>query len=1018
MSLAPIIIGLLSIVLPGFFLSLALLRKTGMGLFEISAIGFLFGLIFPPSMTWAEGYLIQYIHAFSFSANLYIANVVILTILGIVLSVWQKALTIDDFKGMVSRSKNIKKNNDNYKENLAEIRSNISHLNIDLKMVRLHEGEEADLSKKHAEEIRILKEKGAGREELQSVEEIHKKEEKKLLEMHEREERILIHDDGRKIDTANKTQMKLVWVLLFSLMIVAFASRIVNLSVSPKFFEFDPYFDMMSTQWILTYGYQPAHDHSAWPILQQGSNHRIQPIVPYLEAFWYQLETNNKNSINISLLSKVSGVYPPLMAALLVFVVFMFVYHEYGSFEGLIAAALTTFMPVLITTFIAGEQLLEPWGIMTLFFFFAAYLLAVKNPKEKRYAILAGLAFVSTFLGAHYYTVDTGILALYIMVQGIISVLKRKGMMDFYKMNLIVLITITIFYALYDPYGGSLTNRIPAFLGIPTIIAFPLFALIVVAIFEQLPILLNKRGFIGTPKRSHYITWLAILVIAMSLVIFFTPIGKPIKSYINLSKKFTTPSSPLFMTVQEYTPTGPNFNFGSQGFGIIAASIGGVNIIMWLVIAAFVILELYEILFRDSQTGILSLVFVGVLAAAGLSEVKYLPHFGVAYIIAISLVIGAVYSRIKTRSGTMLKYAALAIILLILVGESTAVIYTFKAAGNTNCNTIAQNQNVIGYNLFCNSLTDQWLSALSWMKANIGPYAPRVLSWWDYGDWINWFGNSNAVIRGDNAVASFDYAVASQYVLGINDSYGPSSLAHFMNTQQTRYVIFDNQLTPKWPALDFLACVNINETSQAYAFSVGQSYGLPYLTGTSQCEYTHDPVDINVPINPSLNEICSFSNSTMTAVKSLVTIGETIPELLNTTYCVGTTPSSNGMYPVYNTNGTNTNIVLSPTYYLGSRLLLPNSKEQFADFMALYLPNGPNDTVTNAPTYFYNSNYYRGYFLGKLEGFTLVYPTNFTGTNLNSTQQVMIYELNNYTGTLPAVTSKPSWMANNYSVPG
>jgi len=55
------------------------------------------------------------------------------------------------------------------------------------------------------------------------------------------------------------------------------------------------------------------------------------------------------------------------------------------------------------------------------------------------------------------------------------------------------------------------------------------------------------------------------------------------------------------------------------------------------------------------------------------------------------------------------------------------------------------------------------------MRANVGPFGPRILSWWDYGDWINWFGNSNAVLRGDNAVATLDYAAAAQYVLGPTD---------------------------------------------------------------------------------------------------------------------------------------------------------------------------------------------------------------------------------------------------------
>ena len=54
----PLIIGVLSIIVPGFFLALALLKKTKLPMFEIAVIGFIFGLIFPPTMIWLESYLI------------------------------------------------------------------------------------------------------------------------------------------------------------------------------------------------------------------------------------------------------------------------------------------------------------------------------------------------------------------------------------------------------------------------------------------------------------------------------------------------------------------------------------------------------------------------------------------------------------------------------------------------------------------------------------------------------------------------------------------------------------------------------------------------------------------------------------------------------------------------------------------------------------------------------------------------------------------------------------------------
>ncbi len=1023
-----VIIGILAIMVPGFFLALALLRRTGMNWFMLVVWGFIFGLIFPPTMIWAEAYLIPYIHAFTFSAGLYNANIIVLTIIGIVLSFQQGALSFDELRSWMNFNRNKSSFSSStvhahYKVRVSELREKISRLSVDMKIVRQHEREESELAQRHAEEMQTLRGHNAGAEEMQSVQNAHAEQERKLYEEHEREESMLISKEDK---SSKSNHLTLVYGILLILMLLAFASRIVNLSVAPKFFEFDPYFDMISTQSILTYGYQLTYSHSAWPTLVNGTIESIQPIVPYLEAYWYQLANVAPASapMNINLLSTVSSVYPPITAALLVFVVFIYLFYEYGEFTALVGAGLACAMPVLISTFIAGEQLVEPWGIFTLFLFFAAYLLAVRNPNEKRYAILAGIAFVSTFLGAHYYTVDAGILAIYIVIQGGLDVLRGKDNKAFYLMNAIVIAVITIFFALYNPYTTAITNSIPNVIGVPTIIAFPLFGLIAVLIFEYVPKLAHKRGYLKRMDRWTYPVWLGVLLVVILLLITFTPVGKPVRDYVNLSTHFTTPSSPLFMTVQEYAVTGLTFNFGNNGFGIVGASVFGIPLLIWLVLAVYFVLEANNIIRKDSRSSVLTLSIVLVLAVAGFSEVKYLPHLGVAYILALGIIVGELYLYLKGKPelNKNYMYAFYGICAFIVLLEATSLVSVFAAAANPNCNALsaANSTNILGLNLYCNQVPGQWLSAMAWASKNVGPTAPRILSWWDYGDWINWFGNSYAVIRGDNSVASYDYQVAAQYVLGTNDSYGSNALSHFMDSAQAEYVLFDDQLLPKWSALDFLACVDINQTSQAFATSAGQQYSQPFLIGTSQCEISHDPVDLNIPSSPAISDYCSFSNSSVTAVYAIMTVGLTVPQLVNQTYCVSTTPTKNNVLNVYYPNGTKANLIVSATqpFYNGARQFSQGGST-YLSFTALYLPNAPNNKITDAPTKFYNSDFYRGFFLGGIPKFQLVYPENFSGINLvNSTNDVMIFQLVNYTGGLPSHAVKPSWVVNNYSIPG
>ena len=95
-------------------------------------------------------------------------------------------------------------------------------------------------------------------------------------------------------------------------------------------------------------------------------------------------------------------------------------------------------------------------------------------------------------------------------------------------------------------------------------------------------------------------------------------------------------------------------------------------------------------------------------------------------------------------------------------GESSAAMSAIGAATvvsgspniNAACSTLANRTNSFGSSIYCNLIPQYWLSSMAWISQNVGPTGPRVLAWWDYGDWINWFGKSKAVLRGDNAKRS------------------------------------------------------------------------------------------------------------------------------------------------------------------------------------------------------------------------------------------------------------------------
>ncbi len=1113
--IATSLIAFISMFIPGVLLSLALLHKrTDLHLFEIVVIGFIFGLIAPASLTWIESFLVNYSTAFAFSLGLFEINAIVLTIAGVILCFQQGIFKGFSLSGL-TRSESTRKETaqintmeKDYAKALADIRGRLSYFEDANGIIQAHKKEEDDLARKHKEEQGLVNK--LDEKDRTKLSELHHQEEQRILEQHKREEEILLNRLS-KPESTGKPLINLKtawpWILLLAIMLLTFATRIFGIGPSPTFYEFDPYFSMMAAQSILVYGHQFLTSHAAWPVEVAGSVVRIQPLMPYLEAYWYSLANvlgpNNNSTFNYTLMSYVGSVYPPITAALLVFAIFVLLYHEYGKYVGLIGAALTASMPVLFSTFVAGEQLLEPWGIFSLFFFLATYIFAIRDMKNSRLAILAGIAFASTFLGAHYYSVDAGVFAVYILLQGIISIMQGKDTKYFYKMNIIVIIVIGVFLAAYEAYGSTLSGAIPGLLGIPVTLALPIAALVFIAIYEYIPKLLSSRAVLF--KRLNwkvYLGWLVLLVILAIGVVLVSPARKTFVGYINLSAHYTTPSIPLFMTVEEYIPTGILYNFDTAGFGVIGASLGGIPVLVWLVSAIALVLIIISIIYRKSTVGILYLAIALPLMFAGFSEVKYLPHFGVAYIMLFGIILGEllliadndfsikkygknlsgaevtrpeyknafekhsafvfamliiglfffstilaiiallaiIFMRKSNDSKTYL-YGLLALFMIIeiaalfanhqiLQGESRSLVQAFTGAYThaTNpanaCTIISNHGNSVAADMFCNLVPAYWLNAMAWIKNNVGPFGSRVLAWWDYGDWINWFGNSPAVLRGDNSAPTEDYATAAHFVLGSADGYGPKSLAAFMNGNQTKYVLMDQDLIAKWQALDFLACVDTNQTSRAFAIAQGQAQSppVPYVLGTSQCEIAHDPQFVLIPLpalvptNSSVQSIsyyCRISNGTSPLISSYIVQGQS---LSNETVCVGSTPNSNGVLPIFNQSGGKLNAVVQSAAYEG---VITISGVPFVEYLMIYTPNGPNDTITNAPSAFYDSNYYRGFILGSLPGFHQVYPSNAPGINfVNGTYGVRIYELNNFTGSLPPKTPKPPFVANNYTMPG
>ncbi|MBU0532919.1 hypothetical protein KKB44_05500 [Candidatus Micrarchaeota archaeon] len=293
----------------------------------------------------------------------------------------------------------------------------------------------------------------------------------------------------------------------------------------------------------------------------------------------------------------------------------------------------------------------------------------------------------------------------------------------------------------------------------------------------------------------------------------------------------------------------------------------------------------------------------------------------------------------------------------------------------------------------CQRLSTYWIDSMEWIRENT-PNDSRTTSWWDYGHWINFFGQRNTVLRNEHKSHEMIGAVADGYL-----SATPEELKQWMQEHDSEYALFDMELIHsgstlggKYGALNYLSCAWNNETTVANQ------------PGTSQCEADH--LWETAYVSNHQCTISELSNKTGT-IAYKVYVGDTYipyypsncmePKTANDivycrdyvtlvpTYCVGEVTLATGdVYPgTYYLNETNPNGDLKLNKaFLQLPFQLPTTSHigpaigttLFYTNDALWLENGVvTSGYEDRKGKFYDSNIYNALFLNTLPGFELVY---------------------------------------------
>ncbi|MFH1448287.1 MAG: STT3 domain-containing protein [Candidatus Micrarchaeota archaeon] len=781
-------------------------------------------------------------------------------------------------------------------------------------------------------------------------------------------------------------------LILLSIIVLSFFIRIQ--SVGSIFYEFDPYYYIYIARQLLVLGYVPTVDWTAWYPNPTGHGNIL--LTGYLEAGWYEIYTFGQGGYDNILLSTIANVYPPVVAAMICFFVFMLLKEEYGSVTGLLAAGFIAVTPRLIEKTVAGEAEIMPWGLFSSFFFFAAYGMAIRR-NDRRLAVLAGIAYLSTILGSAYVMVVTLVFVGYLLFETFKRYIKMESLKSLFEINLVV-VAFGVFSHILQRLGYSLHWDIIALITSEGLIQSLTWVLIILGAVMGIGLLyyveMNSKR-----KETRYNMALIICIIG-AFIILLTPLSGMFSSYLVNAISFSKPTTALMQTVaEEHRLTPEEFvALARQSFGILGdfaapgttISIGGSTIHVPFLFMLSLLWLVYAFIFRKSNLAILFIMIIFPIAYVGIQKSKYTLQFGFVLVIAVAALMGEIYTLFSSslkkadKRHAQIVYASIAAIVLFggSIQPLSDVLPTALTFEPADCDEIYKElvdggDRRLSYYIYCSRIPAYWLDSMDWVRNNVGENN-RVISWWDYGHWINFFGDRPCITRNEHSFSDMDLEVANAFV-----SAGPEGLKQYMIEHNATHALFDLDLVGKWGALKYLSCVYNNQTDM----SKGPT--------ASDCDRVYDFESVFIPTEPTVEESCIIKGN-----------GGAMPIAVSSfgmVYCI-TEVESNGMrFPVlYNTDQTNPPNNFDPSNATVNRgvLVMPQGVNMdgrvYARYMVLY-PDVWYDGVSGFPDRkgkAYDSNFYKGFFLGELEGFELVYPENNTGLNLvQSNTPVRIFKI-------------------------
>ncbi|MDH5199599.1 MAG: glycosyltransferase family 39 protein [Candidatus Bathyarchaeota archaeon] len=510
-------------------------------------------------------------------------------------------------------------------------------------------------------------------------------------------------------------------------LVLAVVFRMIKIRWGPYMDAYDPLFQLRVTEYVVKNGYAAWftwHDTLSWYPMGRNIAHSSYPGVPFSAAFAYQVL--HLLGLRVSVFD-VCLFFPVFMGAVTCIVVYFLGKEIGGSAVGLFSAFFMAVSEAFISRTALGFFDTENIGIfgMALVSFLFLRSIDDERPTWERtsYSVVAGLSLAYTFASWGAARFIVGLLTVFVLASFLIGLYKRNYLASF-------VITLAI--------GLSLGSLVPK-LGTDFVLRMDN----VLAIFVALSLVFYEALKQRIEGRRLLLLFGALVVILVIGAVALSSLGLVSR----LESKFwrvifpgEAEANSLYASVAEHKRSVWTDFFGKFGLTFALGVLG----------TYFALNELNGKKLLGALFFATGVYFAGSMSRLALilsAPAAVMASFGLKELLApfVNLSRGKRGDRRERRRRTVFGVSREFALLFSLFIFVAALPTFWSTAESSNAPTQLSCSSV--YGILAGDFPKDWLQALQWMRDNLRDDA-IVVSWWDYGYWIEALANKTTLADG------------------------------------------------------------------------------------------------------------------------------------------------------------------------------------------------------------------------------------------------------------------------------